>query len=83
MAAVWERVMYPGLSREEQKKMMEQMAKMTERAAESSEKGEEEQEINLMELQPQNRPGGLYQTMLQKVAPFTARGVIWYQGESD
>ncbi len=36
-----------------------------------------------MELQPQNRPGGLYQTMLQKVAPFTARGVIWYQGESD
>lgn len=30
-----------------------------------------------------NRPGGLYRTMLTKITGFTARGVIWYQGETD
>ena len=29
------------------------------------------------------RPAGLYHTMLETVVPFTIRGVIWYQGESD
>lgn len=31
----------------------------------------------------QNRPGGLYHTMVQKIAGYAARGVIWYQGETD
>jgi sialate O-acetylesterase len=30
-----------------------------------------------------NRPAGLYHTMIEKIAGYSARGVIWYQGESD
>ncbi len=30
-----------------------------------------------------NRPGGLYHGMVSRIIGFAARGVIWYQGESD
>ena len=29
------------------------------------------------------RPAGLFHTMLETIVPYTMRGVIWYQGESD
>ncbi len=31
----------------------------------------------------ENRPAGLYENMLLKITPMSAKGVIWYQGESD
>lgn len=31
----------------------------------------------------ENRPSGLYSNMLMRIKGYSARGVIWYQGESD
>lgn len=31
----------------------------------------------------ERRPTGLYRSMLKQVAPYTIKGVIWYQGEAD
>lgn len=65
--AEWRSMMY-GLSREEQLRWMEEHA------------GDP-----AVPMGPLNacRPCGLYHRMLEPLAPFSLKGVLWYQGESD
>lgn len=64
----WVDILYPGLTREAQLKWLE------------TPKSRYDGVIGPLH---HCRPCALYHLMLEKVAPFAAKGVIWYQGESD
>ena len=68
----FDRVVYPGFSRQAQEDMMKQMAGMP----------GSELMMQILPIHPW-RPSILYHTMLKTVMPYTIRGFIWYQGCSD
>lgn len=65
----FDRILYPGFTKEEQEEAVKQMA--------------EYQAFNFLHPLHYWRPCGLYHTMLEKIMPYTLRGFLWYQGCSD
>lgn len=57
-------------------------AKLTEMGVDPSQ-GDPATFMPVMGPKYERRPSGLYESMLKQIAPYTIRGVIWYQGETD
>jgi len=60
-----------GLSEEERKALFKSFSTLGEAA------------LPVIGPKSEKRPGGLYETMLKELIPYTFRGAIWYQGEND
>ncbi|MDO5411831.1 MAG: sialate O-acetylesterase [Lachnospiraceae bacterium] len=67
------RMFYPGLTRKEQLQMLEMMQQYMGEAFTAEITGPWSEKA----------PGALYENMLTKTAPYSIRGIIFYQGESD
>lgn len=61
----------------------ETMAYFADLAEKAKAAGKDLAELMQDYLQPQTVPGCLYEHMIKTVAPFSLRGFLWYQGESD
>lgn len=64
---------------------LRQISAQTGVAMEISPNGTDAEDVTAFQnsVDPKNRPGCLYENMLLEIAPYTIRGVLWYQGESD
>ncbi|MGE9296560.1 MAG: sialate O-acetylesterase [Puniceicoccales bacterium] len=61
------------------------LRKWKQKAEQSTEAGKEQPRMPKpeFEISQKNQPAHLYESLIEPIAPFPMRGILWYQGESD